>query len=171
MRPRFPGVFGVILFLDFDGVLHPDPCPQAHRLFEQAPRLARLLEPFPDVGVVLSTSWRTVRPEHELLDPLPAALRQRILGMNPRCNDFAPAPALLPYRRHAECAHWLRQHGMADSAWLAVDDRPDWFAPYCENLVECDSRIGLDERVCQELASRLAQARRRAGHEIDLVLA
>jgi len=161
----------VILFLDFDGVLHPDPCQQPDRLFENAPRLAHLLDGHPDVGIVLSTSWRTVCSEHELLDPLPASLRQRVLGLTPRCGDFTPEPALAPYRRHAECEHWLRVHGMSGSHWLALDDRPDWFAPYCENLVECDSRIGLDERTCRLLDGRLAQARQRAIGAVDLVLA
>ncbi len=161
----------MILFLDFDGVLHPDPCPSPERLFENAPRLTRLLDHHPDVGVVLSTSWRTVRPESELLEALPASLRQRVLGLNPRCSDFTPEPARMPYRRHAECEQWLRLHGMDGSHWLALDDRPDWFAPYCENLIECDSRIGLDERTCRLLAGRLAQARQRSGSDLDLVLA
>ncbi|HXY22312.1 MAG TPA: HAD domain-containing protein, partial [Burkholderiaceae bacterium] len=71
----------MILFLDFDGVLHPDPCPDQSRLFENAARLADALQKFPEVGIVLSTSWRNVRPENELLDPLPASLRARVLGI------------------------------------------------------------------------------------------
>jgi len=171
MRPLAPRSDGLILFLDFDGVLHPDPCPDRARLFENAPRLAALLEDFPGVGVVLSTSWRTVRSEQELLAALPPSLRQRVLGMTPRCSDFSPAPGRLPFRRHAECEQWLRLHGMDDSAWIALDDRAEWFAPYCENLVECNPRVGFDERARARLAGAMTLLRQRAAREIDLVLA
>jgi len=161
----------VILFLDYDGVLHPDPCTDAARLFENAPRLAQVLDGFPGLGVVLSTSWRTVRTERQLLDPLPESLRQRVLGMTPRGNDFTPPSQLLPYRRHAECVQWLGEHGMAGGQWWALDDRVEWFAPYCENLIACNSRIGLDERVATRLRSVLTVARERISGELDLMLA
>jgi len=56
----------MILFLDFDGVLHPDEVYLVHgrpvlrddgSLFMWAPLLAEALTPFPDVQIVLSTSW------------------------------------------------------------------------------------------------------------------
>jgi len=171
MRPELCARWCVILFLDYDGVLHPDPCTEARRLFENAPRLARVLEGFPGVGIVLSTSWRTVRTERQLLDPLPESLRQRVLGVTPRRSDFTPPTELLPYRRQAECVQWLREHGMADCTWWAVDDRVEWFQPYCENLIECNSRIGLDERVAARLHSALTVARERISGDVDLMLA
>jgi histidinol phosphatase-like enzyme len=59
----------MILFLDFDGVLHEDPCFDEARLFECAPGLAQALEPFPEVRIVLSTSWRTDRTLAEMCSP------------------------------------------------------------------------------------------------------
>ncbi|MDP1870810.1 MAG: HAD domain-containing protein [Gallionella sp.] len=57
----------MMLFLDFDGVLHPNEafmtktgvvlrC-DGHNLFEHAELLADLLEPYPTVKIMLSTSW------------------------------------------------------------------------------------------------------------------
>ncbi len=161
----------VILFLDYDGVLHPDPCTDAGRLFENAPRLAQALEPFAGIGIVLSTSWRTKRTEAELLDPLPAGVRQRVLGFTPCCSDFSPPTELIPYRRHAECLQWLKMHAMADSPWWALDDRADWFMPYCENLIECDPRVGFDAHIAARLGSALTVARNRIGGKLDLMLA
>lgn len=160
----------MILFLDYDGVLHPDPCMDARRLFENAPRLAQVLDRFPGIGVVLSTSWRTVKTASQMLDPLPASLRARVLGMTPRCSDFTPPLALVPYRRHAECVQWLQQHGMSDSPWWALDDRADGFQPYCENLITCDARSGCDDAVAAHLASVLTMAQRRAHADVDLML-
>jgi hypothetical protein len=162
---------GVILFLDFDGVLHPDPCTDAVELFQHAPRLAAVLDDFPEVGVVFSTSWRNVRPRQELLDPLPPSLQERVLGMTPRFNEFSTSPARVPYRRHAECEQWLKSQDMAHSPWLALDDRPDWFAPYCENLIICNSRRGFDQSVAARLASALEIARQRSARGLDLELA
>ena len=161
----------MILFLDYDGVLHPDPCLDRKRLFENAQRLARVLDPFPEVGVVLSTSWRNVRPDNELLDPLPERLRNRILGRTPKFSDCAAVAARTPYRRLAECEQWLHSHHMADCTWWALDDRADWFSPYCENLLECDSRFGFDEQMGARLASTLELARQRVARTLDFELA
>ena len=161
----------MILFLDFDGVLHPDPCPDKSRLFENVTRLADALQEFPEVGIVLSTSWRNVRPESELLDPLPASLRARVLGITPRFGDFTAAASRIPYRRHAECEQWLLAHDMSDSPWWALDDRAYWFAPYCENLIQCDAQRGFDERACAHLTSTLTLARKRIVSGVDLLLA
>jgi len=161
----------LILFLDYDGVLHPDPCPERGRLFENAQRLAQVLDEFPEVGIVLSTSWRNAHTESELLDPLPETLRARVLGITPKFGEFSAAAARIPYRRHAECEQWLLTHEMADSQWWALDDRAYWFAPYCENLIECDARSGFDERVSARLTSALTVARKRIAIGVDLVLA
>ena len=161
----------MILFLDYDGVLHPDPCTDPARLFENAARLRDVLENFPEVGVVLSTSWRNVRTAKEIIDPLPDELRQRILGINPNFSEFTVSARRMPYRRHAECEEWLRRHRMSDSPWWALDDRPEWFAPYCENLLECDPRCGFNARVAARLRSVLAMARMRAVEDVDLILA
>ena len=161
----------LILFLDFDGVLHPDPCPDKSRLFENAARLADALDEFPEVAIVLSTSWRNVRPENELLEPLPASLRARVLGITPRFGDFTAACSRIPYRRHAECEQWLISNDLADSPWWALDDRAYWFAPYCENLIQCDAQMGFDERACAHLISTLTLARKRIASGVDLLLA
>lgn len=56
----------MILFLDYDGVLHPDsahlirgsPVLRAEgELLMWMPILEDILEPYPDVSIVLSTSW------------------------------------------------------------------------------------------------------------------
>lgn len=158
----------MILFLDYDGVLHPDPCTEARRLFENAPRLAEVLADFPEVGVVLSTSWRHAHSEEETLGGLPATLRERVLGKTPRYSDFVVARH--PYHRHAECEQWLRDQGMTASPWWALDDRADWFAPYCENLLHCHAECGFDDAMGRRLSTALSIARQRAQREVDFAL-
>ena len=161
----------MILFLDFDGVLHPDPCYDASRLFENAPRLAHTLHDFPDVRLVLSTSWRQSRPYDHLLARLPAELRQRVAGATPTFGDFSPSAALVPYRRQAECMHWMQQNQLAGEAWLALDDRPSWFTPYCENLIVCHPEAGYDEDARGCLRSALQRHFQRQASTLELPIA
>lgn len=88
----------MILFLDIDGVLHPDP-PQPDQRLRSLPCLIAVLRDFPLVEVVISSLWR----EHLLLDQLrylfPADLRERIIGVTPIAERI---DGWLPARREGE---------------------------------------------------------------------
>ena len=70
----------MILFLDFDGVVHP-----AHgELFTEVDRVARWLDGWPAVDVVVSSSWREVHPQSELVEMLgPVAPCVRLVVASP----------------------------------------------------------------------------------------
>lgn len=79
----------MILFLDFDGVLHPDaafldkgrPVLRADgELFMWASHLIDALAPHPHVKIVLSTSWVRVRGFSRARDALPEPLCKRVIG-------------------------------------------------------------------------------------------
>jgi hypothetical protein len=159
----------LIVFLDFDGVLHPDPC-RDEQLFEHSPRLSRALDEFPEASVVLSTSWRTFLNLEQLTAPLDTDLRRRVIGVTPRFSDCKAPNGLAPYRRHAECVQWLADNGMHDAPWIALDDRPSWFEPYCDNLVTCDALVGFDEVAAGRLRTGLLRARRQMALSLDEIL-
>jgi hypothetical protein len=148
-----------ILFLDFDGVLHPDPCRDPARLFEHAPRLAAALAPFTQLAVVLSTAWRTHHPVDELAAHLPPTLRAKVVGATRCFHAIERRPALVPYRRQAECQHWIDSE-RPGAAWLALDDRAAEFEPYCDRLIVTRSATGLDEAALNRLRFALTQAAR-----------
>jgi hypothetical protein len=153
----------MVLFLDFDGVLHPDPCP-ATRLFEHAGALADALAPT-SAQIVLSTSWRSLHPVEMLKGRLPPALAQRVIGATPLFSSIsATAGRLYPYPRQAECMAWLRERAPGRE-WHALDDRADWFEPYCERLTLCDARSGLTAESLAHLVSALVRPRRRSDVE------
>jgi hypothetical protein len=160
----------VILFLDFDGVLHPDPCRDPARLFERAPLLDQVLQGFPEVGIVLSTSWRNALSMDQLAAALPIGLAQRMLGVTPVFAEFDAPLHLMPYSRHAECVRWLAENGQDDRDWIALDDRAYWFAPFCEFLVLCDPASGLTEAGAGRLRSALTRLRGRMLRRIDAEL-
>lgn len=80
----------MILFLDFDGVLHPDAVflrlngeielRADGRLLMWAGRLSAALEPYPDARIVLSTSWARHLGFSRARKVLPADLAARVVG-------------------------------------------------------------------------------------------
>ncbi|MNQ48182.1 hypothetical protein D3C85_620490 [compost metagenome] len=77
------------LYLDFDGVLHPDAVDLTRQgptlkaegtLFMWAPTLANLLDDFPMISLVLSTSWVRHLGYKRALGYLPRELRERVIG-------------------------------------------------------------------------------------------
>ena len=164
------GMDFVIVFLDFDGVLHPDPCVDATRLFENAPRLAYVLNDYPRTMLVLSTAWRQGSTFEQLLVLLPEGLRHRVIGVTPNFSDFSSAAALIPYRRQAECMRWMLQNRLQDQPWLALDDRSSGFTPYCEKLIECDPERGFDQAISARLRAALQLHSESCLQEVDLLI-
>ena len=76
----------MILFLDFDGVLHPEGeghLPNDGTDFCFLPRLEELLREFPHVRIVISSSWRERLAYPTLLKPFSEDIRARIIGTTP----------------------------------------------------------------------------------------
>ena len=86
------GTGELILYLDFDGVLHHENClwhpkvgaylsaPDGYVLFQHAELLEQLLAPHPQVQIVLSTSWVSQYGCSKTAKKLRPALRSRVIG-------------------------------------------------------------------------------------------
>ncbi|MFZ6774829.1 HAD domain-containing protein [Undibacterium sp. SXout7W] len=147
----------MILFLDFDGVLHPEPCVDTGMLLCHLPLLESVLREFPSVQVVISSTWRATRTLNELRDYFSPDIADRVIGVTPNWRDL---PDLLDaightYVRQVEIEGWLRASGRPWEQWVAIDDKPYWFRPFLPNLVKCDSQVGLCDSVINELRARL----------------
>lgn len=141
----------MILFLDFDGVLHPDNVRLAQygyseplmplmmapgfELFCWTDTLAAILDdedPQGRVKIVLSTSWVNHFPY--AAEYLPASLRDRVIGEMKHGNLARGALVV----RHAELNTLDR--------WIALDDDgQDWPEEHLHRLVRCDGKLGLSE--------------------------
>lgn len=83
------------LYLDFDVVLHPDAVYRERarivlrrdgfRLFEWAHLLEEILEGFPKIQIILSTSWVPVLSYAVAKSHLPPGIQRRVIG-----STFAP---------------------------------------------------------------------------------
>ncbi|WP_266180809.1 HAD domain-containing protein [Dyella humicola] len=164
----------MILYLDFDGVLHHDDVRlDLHNrpylrgsgtLFEYADRLTQVLAPYPQVKIVLSTSWVRVKRFSYAVGRLPVELRQRVIGATWH-SRFMLDDELLDWwlntaTRYEQIIRDVRRR--QPQQWLALDDDAEgWPDSASAHLVCCDSRLGLSEsRVCRELEGRLAEFHR-----------
>jgi len=136
-----------VLFLDFDGVTHPEPC-EKHQLFQSLPLIESVLRRYPGVLVILSTTWRTTHALDELKDRFSSDVAERVLGGTPLVNlyDLAWYPAPLSGRsRQREIEAWLHQNRTLNHPWVAIDDRPWWFESECQNLLVTSPLTGFTE--------------------------
>lgn len=143
------------LFLDFDGVLHPEFCHESRHFcclpfFEEA--LRRVL----DVDIVITSTWRLQRELEELLVHFSADVAHRVIGVTPAMSLLNDVPdSLVSFEREAECNEWLRSSGRLALPWLAVDDRPWLYRPFNPSLFLVNGKTGLTKQSAQELTQRL----------------
>ncbi len=135
MRIKPVAVTERLLFLDFDGVLHPNHCPEAD-YFRRAPLLSRWLAAAgEELGIVISSSWRHHHAADELLARLPAWLAARVVGFT--------GPAVIGrHARHGEITRFLADHP-GWTSWRALDDSGWEFPSPCPELILCRGGIGL----------------------------
>ena len=136
----------MILFLDFDGVLHPEhmgePTP-SDVIFCHLPRFEAVMRDFSAVKIVISSMWRYDFSLDELKARFSPDIAMRIIGttrLADRTND-----TYLPARREKEILAWLVDSGNETSPWLALDDAAWQFDLHLTKLVRCTWYIGLDE--------------------------
>lgn len=137
----------MILFLDFDGVLHPHFVRPGDQ-FESWPRLEAVLIEHAHVEIVVSSSWRTI-PAAEWDQEVPESLRRRVVGRTPVISrplraryplDYEPEPI-----RFWEIQRYLKTTRQASRPWVALDDDETVFPPACPNLILCRDGFGDDE--------------------------
>ena len=143
-----PGGDPTLLFLDFDGVLHP-----VSRKTELCclDRLHDILRACPDVQVVITSTWR---------DELPLAALRELIGNGGEfdCRIIGGTPNLEGEgcygRRDLEIQRWMQNNGYT-GAWLAIDDQLELFGGEGKNVYLVEGRRGLVERDVRRVIERL----------------
>lgn len=146
----------MILFLDFDGVLHPSSVfleksrPVLHgdgELFMWTPQLIEALAPYPNVKIVLSTNWVRIRGFSRVRGALPESLQHRVIGatwhssMLDDENDYDNSSRFKQIAKYVSMKN--TQH------WLAIDDlhehSENWGVSYLAHLVKTNPQLGLSD--------------------------
>lgn len=133
-----------ILFLDFDGVLHPQ-LTSISELFGRLPLFEEWLVSRPLVDVVISSSWRLAYDLEELRSFFSEGLRARVVDVTPPGSDTSGS-------REHQIRSWLRAKA-PEATWVAFDDS-EWLFAGTERLVLCSPDLGLQTQNLDE-ADRL----------------
>ncbi|MDD5297958.1 MAG: HAD domain-containing protein [Rhodocyclaceae bacterium] len=148
----------MILFLDFDGVLHPvfprrDRTDEENQFFSCLPRLEAILREFPQCEIVIISSWREHRPWEVVIGAFAPDIAQRIIGATPVIK--AAERHYTKHPRFDEIRMFLAERDQASTCWLALDDDHALYPPDCSNLLLCaDGFWQVEEQALRERLGR-----------------
>jgi hypothetical protein len=160
----------MILFLDFDGVLHSSEVYLVRRqpvlrdedgmtLFQHAPLLIEALATRPDIRIVLSTSWVARLGFDRAKGFLPAALQVRVIGATWHRHAGIHKNDWFLFSRYVQIENYVRRHRLTN--WLAVDDdAAGWPTAEQHHLLHCENaQLGISN---EQTLIRLVEAVRLA---------
>lgn len=153
----------MIIFLDFDGVLHPEMYGEPD--FARNPFFWKILRAMPDAQVVFSTSWRELCSVEQLIGYATKGggedLARRFIGATPErlveegANIYHAGKAY--HRRHIECMLWLSGNNLTKRQWLAIDDVARWFPPDSPNLYLINGKLAMTEADAEKIIKKLQE--------------
>lgn len=121
----------MIVFLDFDGVVHG----VSHRSFnrECIGHIETCLQEY-DGSIVIISSWKDELPLDELVHRL-NVLGKRVIG---KCSE---EPAFTRVPREHLVDEWLGDNGY-EGPWLALGDNPSWYGRHEPRVLATIPRTG-----------------------------
>lgn len=161
------GSGGYVIYLDFDGVLHHEnvvwsrrlgaylSAPTEYVLFQHCDLLAKVLEPYPQVALVLSTSWARVYGCAKAAKMLPPKLRARVLG----ATWHSQMDKTLFMQKSRGEQVWSDVSRRKPKAWIALDDDHENWPSHCiDNYIRTHPTEGIsDPQVLALLKRKLAE--------------
>ncbi len=152
----------MIVFLDYDGVLHPDAVYRrlngrielraSGELFMWTSILIEAFSPYPDLRIVLSTSWVRELGFRRALRSLPADLAERVIGATWHSAMSRTSDGVIAWdqqSRYDQISAYLGRQTV-HAPWLAIDDDAiGWPSGRYQNLVHTDPMLGLSSTESQ----------------------
>ena len=143
----------MILFLDFDGVLHPEIAQRPIDLLNRLPLVEEVMREFPGVEIVISSAWRLkyanpIEALVELRKHFSPDIASRVVGVTPdhtKMDDHDSPEGLSRFTRHWECEAWMRANRLPGTRWMAMDDRVYMFRPFTEHLMAFDRLVAFTQ--------------------------
>lgn len=148
-----------ICYLDYDAVLHDGNVLRSRSrgmtiktpgrtFFEWMPILEDLLAPFPDLQIVLSTTWVRELGFKEAKFELSTSLQDRVIGS----TFLHPKIVMTEFDTMSRGMQILSDvERRKPTHWFALDDDAfGWPARYKENLIQTNALLGLSEPAVQE---------------------
>lgn len=126
----------MILFLDFDGVLHPITGSPPFKPDCMAV-LSNILDAYPEIRIVITSSWREEKSLDELVSLLGEQIGSSVIGTTPIIDE-----AFMHNVRYHEALEYLKGSSLEHFPWFAIDDER---GSYPDNVpvILTDRRSGL----------------------------
>ena len=148
-----------VLFLDFDGVLHPDAVYRTRsglelrasgQLMMHAGILVEILQQFPQVKISLSTSWVRMLGYRRARAALPAELQAITVSSTWHSRmPRAPLEGYDLFSRYQQIRAAAAKAGLTN--WIALDDDPfESWPDHDHRLIRTDPDLGLNSVLTQE---------------------
>lgn len=153
-----------VCYLDYDGCLHDDEVywsPQrgifiktpGRSLFEWMPILEELLEPYPDIRIVLSTTWVRMKSFKFAKKHLSPTLQSRVIGatyhrreMRGKGFEYLPRGVQV----------WEDVVRRKPTNWFAIDNDDFGWPAWCrDKLAKAEDHLGLSDPKVQETIRRM----------------
>jgi hypothetical protein len=153
------GFLMIILFLDFDGVLHvwfprADRSDAENQYYAYLPRLERVLLEYLSVQIVITSDWRLRLNAEQLREVFSPDIRKRILGTTARTK---PSRGTIGQRQN-QAEEYLRINALTSFPWVALDDDAENYLPGAL-LILCDDGFrDEEERALRTLLDSLLGA-------------
>ena len=153
-----------IIFLDFDGVLNSEAW-QRHCLAcglsredgfgpvfdpEAVANLSSIIAAFPDVGIVITSTWKwegeekmkQLWEERELPGTLLGITPDYVPDLNEKTFDEV-LQGRLPVGRGADIRAWQEQNKATDCPYVIFDDIPDFAPEQQSHFIKTDPHVGI----------------------------
>lgn len=148
-----------VLFLDFDGVLHPDDVYRTRsglelrapgQLMMHAGMLIEILKEFPQTKISLSTSWARILGYRRARAALPPELQALTVSSTWHSRmPRAPFEGYDMHGRYQQIHAAVARAGLTN--WLALDDDPyESWPDHDPRLIRTDPDLGLSSVPTQE---------------------
>lgn len=142
----------MILFLDFDGVLH---APKKDGLFARVSQFEEALEKHPQIEIIISSSWRESHSLEQLKAIFTKDFSKRIKGVTP-VFEFEPVEWAdgsgffmgSQGLRQKEIEAYMGENYPPHTPWIAIDDMPELFS---EDASLIYTPEGFNEKSIEEL--------------------
>ncbi len=117
--------------------------------------LVELLAPYPDIKIILSTSWVRVRDYNFAKSKLPPALQARVVGATYHSREMQKFE-FDNMSRGAQIYADVQRRNPAN--WLAIDNDDNFWPAHCrDHFIKTQDELGLsDTEVQTSIRARLA---------------
>lgn len=133
-----------LIFLDFDGVLHPTHC-VGESPFNRVDLLEEALSGSTPL-IVISSSWRFTHSLDKIKKLLPNSIANLVIGTT-------GAPVIGKHARFQEILAFLNTYEQTN--WRALDDSYWEFPSNCKELIRCNPNLGISPREILQLSTWL----------------